>query len=123
MSKVSAHKNEAVSYAPKDPLLLMEEELELLHRKLAHDAESKQIEFERFREETLWRLNSMSERTIEIARLEESEADVELIRDRAKWDERVVSWRERVRREVLNDGFLDDFVDDALTQLLESGPS
>ncbi len=123
MSKMSVNKNAPVSDLPKDPLLLMEEELELMHRKLAHDAESKQIEFERFREETLWRLNSMSERTIDIARLEESQADAELIQDRAKWDERIEAWKERVRQEVLNDDFLDSLVHDALTQLLESGPS
>lgn len=89
-----------------------------MRRKLALDAEAKQIEFDHFREENLWRLNAMSERTLEMAALEEDEVDAFLAQDEKKWHERVEALKRSLERELLDGPFLDGLAEELFARLL-----
>lgn len=104
-----------------DPLVSTQEELESIRQQLAGDAESRKIELERFKEETLWRLNAMSDRTIEIARSEEDEVAVRLTEDRKKIDARIIEWEARLRDSLYNEDLLDSMAEDVLKRLLPIG--
>lgn len=104
-----------------DPLVEMENELSALNGKLTLDAEAKKIEFEHLKEETLWRLNAMSERTLEMAALEEDEVDMFLAQDEKKWGARLEEAGSLMERHVMNEQFLQGFVSTAFERLLPPG--
>ena len=104
-----------------DPLVSTREELESIRRQLVEDAENRKIEFERFKEETLWRLNAMSDRTIEIARSKEDEVTAQLAEDRQKIDARILEWETRLRGSLYDEKLLADMAEDVLARLLPTG--
>lgn len=101
-----------------DPLAATKEELECLRRQFAEDTENRRIEFEHFKEETLWRLNAMSDRTIEIARLRENEVAMELAEDRKKYEVSIFEWEAQLRERLCDDALLNDVADKVLRHLL-----
>lgn len=101
-----------------DPLVEAKGELELLRRQLVEDAESRRAEFERFKEETLWRLNAMSDRTIEIAHLRENEVATELAEDRRKSEACILEWETRLRVRLCDEKLLNDAAEKVLKRLL-----
>ena len=101
-----------------DPLASTRAELEVLRGQLAGDMEDRKIEMERFKEETLWRLNSLSDRTIEIARAEAQDVEARIAQDKEETEARLDRWRTRVRERVLDEGFLNDLAERAVLRLL-----
>ena len=80
--------------------------------------QSKKIEFERFKEETLWRLNALSDRTIDIAREKEKDVEERLARDREESDSEFALWKTRLHERLGDEGFLDALAKDAFDRLL-----
>jgi hypothetical protein len=109
----------ANSRAAPDPISATREALSAIERRLENDMMRKRIEFERFKEETLWRLNTMSDRTLEIAREEEDEAAV-LARDRADADARFAEWKARLDGRAGREEFLETLTREAFESLLPS---
>jgi hypothetical protein len=101
-----------------DPLAETWEKLEIVRRKLADDMKGKKTEFERFKEETLWRLNALSDRTIEIARMEEKDTEERLELDREEADSEFAEWKERLCERVHGEKFLDALAENAFEHLL-----
>ncbi|MDR2178715.1 MAG: hypothetical protein LBP21_00275 [Synergistaceae bacterium] len=101
-----------------DTLLETGDKLENVRRRLAEDMEGKKIEFERFKEETLWRLNAMSDRTIEIARMEEKDVEERLAQDREEAEAAFADWKTRLRERLWDEKFLDVLAKDAFDGLL-----
>lgn len=100
-----------------DPLIEMEQALSALTQKLSLDAEGKKNEFEHLMGETLWRLNAMSERTLEMVTLEEDEVDTFIAQNEKKWRERLEEDRRLTEQRLMNDAFLDTIVENALERL------
>jgi hypothetical protein len=106
-----------------DPLAETGEKLEAMRQRLAEDMEDRKIEFERLKEETLWRLNAMSDRTIEIAHLEEEDVKERLAGNREEAESELAVWKERLHERLCDKNFLDVldvWVEDAFDQLLPS---
>ena len=103
-----------------DELTQTRQELETLHLKLKADAEAKREELERFKEDTLWRLNSLSDHSIELARGERAAVDADLEQDRLEWEKRVALWVSRLSKEIFDDAFLDSLAELAFQTLLPS---
>ncbi|MDR2528877.1 MAG: hypothetical protein LBD04_07665 [Synergistaceae bacterium] len=104
--------------AVPDPLAAAREQIEAMSRRLAGDMEARKIEFERFKEDTLWRLNALSDRTIENARAEEREVDERLAQDRAEADARSAAWRERLLTRARDKELIAALAKDAFERLL-----
>lgn len=103
---------------PPDPLAAAQEKLEAMSRRLAGDMEARKTEFERFKEDTLWRLNALSDRTIENAHEEEREVEERLARDRAEAGKRLAAWRERLLARVRDGELVAALTKDAFERLL-----
>ncbi|MDR1873827.1 MAG: hypothetical protein LBQ90_02275 [Synergistaceae bacterium] len=103
-----------------DPLVVVAGELEAIREKLAGDAANREIEFARFRRETLERLNAMCDRTIETARAGEENVKARIAKDREEIDARVDAWRERLALRIGDEAFLDSLAADAVSMLLPS---
>ncbi|MDR1379828.1 MAG: hypothetical protein LBJ36_12380 [Synergistaceae bacterium] len=101
-----------------DPLVSTWTELEALRARLAEDMEDKKTEMERFKEETLWRLNSLSDRTIEIARMEGRNAEARVAQDKAETEAELAQWKARVRERVLDEKILDTLAEQTILRLL-----
>lgn len=101
-----------------DPLVETREELELLRQQFAADAEARKTDFGRFREETVWRLNAMSDRTIEIARMEEENVKRRLAEERKKIDVRLAEWKKVFYERVHDEKFVDSVAMEAMKRLL-----
>jgi hypothetical protein len=105
---------------PLDPLAATREALNALRRRLEADMETKRIEFERFKEETLWRLNAMSDRTLEIAREEGAGVDDALARDREDADAEFADWKTRLGGCAGGKEFLEALAREAFESLVPS---
>ncbi|MDR1621190.1 MAG: hypothetical protein LBS00_02320 [Synergistaceae bacterium] len=103
-----------------DPLVETRGKLEAVRKQLAYDMEDKKNELERFKEETLWRLNAMSDRTIELARMKEKDVEECLARDREKLEAELAAWKELLYERLHDEKFLDVLVKDAFDRLLPS---
>ncbi|MDR1979736.1 MAG: hypothetical protein LBQ42_13455 [Synergistaceae bacterium] len=103
-----------------DPLVETREKLEALRSQLADDMESKKVEFERFKEETLWRLNAMSDRTIEIVRMEAKNVEDRLARDRERLETELAAWKKNLYQRLHDEKFLDVLAKDAFDHLFPS---
>jgi predicted phage-related endonuclease len=101
-----------------DPLTATRAELTVLQERLASDMENKKAELERFKEETLWRLNAMSDRTVEIAHMEENGVEARLAQDEAEADSRLAKWRAQVYERVHDERLLDDLAKKFFERLL-----
>ena len=101
-----------------DPLVATREELELLRRQFAADSEARKTEFERFREETIWRLNAMSDRTIDIACMEEENVKRRLVEERKKIDIRIAEWKKVLYERVHDEKFVNSVAMEAMKRLL-----
>ncbi|MDR2522098.1 MAG: hypothetical protein LBC93_00105 [Synergistaceae bacterium] len=110
-------KHEPAALRP-DPLAAAQEKLEAMSRRLAGDMEARKTEFERFKEDTLWRLNALSDRTIENAREEEREVEERLARDRAEAGKRLAAWREHLLERVRAGELVAALTKDAFERLL-----
>ncbi|MDR2136883.1 MAG: hypothetical protein LBO68_01220 [Synergistaceae bacterium] len=106
------------SSSESDPLVSTWEKLETLRIQIAGDMENKKTEMERFKEETLWRLNSLSDRTIEIARMEERDVEERVAQDKTKIKAELDRWKARARQRVLDEKFLDTLAEQAILLLL-----
>jgi hypothetical protein len=78
----------------------------------------KRDEFENLKEYSLWQLNSMSDRTVEIAREEAREVDAFLARDREKMESELAGWRERLHVRIHDEKFLGRLAGEAVKALL-----
>jgi hypothetical protein len=94
------------------------EELEFLRRQFEAMMREKRTEAENFKEDSLWQLNSMSDRTVEIAREEALEVDVLLARDREKVDSELAEWRTRLHGRIHDEEFLGRLAVEAVEALL-----
>jgi hypothetical protein len=101
-----------------DPLASTREELETLRGQLAGNMEDRKIEMERFKEETLWRLNALSDRTIETASMEERSVEARIAQDKAKIEAELARWKARAREQVLDEKILNALADQAVLRLL-----
>ncbi|MDR1376108.1 MAG: hypothetical protein LBJ22_01240 [Synergistaceae bacterium] len=104
--------------APSDPLAETWEKLEVVRRRLADDMKDKETEFERFKEETLWRLNALSDRTIETARMEENDTEERLARNREKADAEFAEWKAHLDERSHDEKLLDALAENAFEGLL-----
>jgi hypothetical protein len=73
------------------------------------------------KEYSLWQLNSMSDRTVEIAREEARDVDILLVRDREKVDSELAGWREGLHGRIHNAEFLGRLALEAVEALLPRG--
>lgn len=94
------------------------EELEFLRRQFEAMMEEKRAEFDNLKEYTLWQLNSMSDRTVEIAREEAENVEVLLARDREKVESELAEWRARLRGRIHDEEFLGRLAREAAESLL-----
>jgi hypothetical protein len=101
-----------------DPLVEAGEMLEAARRRLTDDMNGKRIEFERFKEETLWRLNALSDRTIDIAREKEKDVEERLVRRRKEADLEFDAWKARIHQRLNDEALLDVWAEDAVDRLL-----
>jgi hypothetical protein len=85
---------------------------------LLEDMKLKQDDLERFKEETLWQLNALSDRTIEIARMEENDVEARLAMDWAKTEAAIASWKGEMERCLDDESFIDVLVVAAFQRLL-----
>ncbi|MDR1648757.1 MAG: hypothetical protein LBR71_00725, partial [Synergistaceae bacterium] len=74
--------SEGTAASVPDIFAATREDLELLRRQFEAMVREKREEFENLKEYSLWQLNSMSDRTVEIAREEARDVDILLVRDR-----------------------------------------
>jgi hypothetical protein len=112
-----------VPSSESDPLVSTRAELEALRIQLAGEMEDRKIEMERFKEETLWRLNSLSDRTVEIAHMEERDIEARIAQDKEETEAKLGLWKTRVRERVMDEKFLDALVEQAIHQLLPMLPA
>jgi hypothetical protein len=103
-----------------DPLAATRAELEILRGRLAGDMEDRKIEMERFKEETLWRLNALSDRTIEIARVEERNVEMHIAQNKMETEARLDRWKTQARERLLDENTLDALAGRAMLRLLPS---
>jgi gas vesicle protein len=105
-------------FSDADPLAETGERLEIVRKRLADDIQNKKMEFERFKEETLWRLNALSDRTIDIAREKEKDVEERLAQDREESDSEFGVWKTRLQKRLDDEEFLDALAKDAFDRLL-----
>jgi hypothetical protein len=119
MSGKSAAKGETLPGVPlSDPLAETEERLKVVRKRLADDMKGKEREFERFKEETLWRLNALSDRTIDIARMKDKNVEECLAQDRGEMDSEFAAWKTHLQERLSDEGFIDVWAKDAFDRLL-----
>jgi hypothetical protein len=108
------------SLSQPDPLAATGAELEVLRGRLAGDMEDRRVEMERFKEETLWRLDALSDRTIEIARVEERNVETRIAQDKVENEARLDQWKAQARERLLDEKTLDALTERAMLRLLPS---
>lgn len=106
---------------PGDPLRETAEKLEVLRLGFVEDMEYRSLEIERFKEDTLWRLNALSDRTIEIARAEEEKTDARLKDGLARANALVAEWEASFFKYLHDGNFVGEMADDVLRRLLPAG--
>ncbi|MDR2174983.1 MAG: hypothetical protein LBO82_03490 [Synergistaceae bacterium] len=106
-----------------DPFAAVRGELEPLRLQFETMMREKRAEFENLKEYTLWQLNSMSDRTVEIAREKAGNVDILLARDLEKAESELAEWRERLSWRIHDEKFLGRLAREAAEALLprESG--
>jgi hypothetical protein len=111
--------------AAPDLFAATQEDLESLRRQFEAMMQEKRAEFENLREYTLWQLNSMSDKTLELAREEAKNADALLARDREQLESEFAEWKARLCGRVQDEKFLGRLAREAAEALLppESGAS
>jgi hypothetical protein len=102
------------------------EDLEFIRRQVEAEMKEKIGGFESLKEYTLWQLNSMSDRTVEIAREERNAVEALLAQDRARLDAELAEWNTRFHERIHDEKFLDRLAQEAVEALLplprEPGP-
>ena len=93
-------------------------DLELLRRQFEGMMKEKRAEFENLKEYTLWQLNSMSDRTVELAREEAENVDALLARDRERAESEFAEWRARLHERIHDEKFLGRLAQEAMEALL-----
>jgi hypothetical protein len=101
-----------------DPLAETQRQIEALSERLTEGMRKKRAEFERFKEETLWRLNALSDRTIENARAEEREIEARLAQDKAEAEEELSVWRDCLSARARDEKLLVALAEEAFRRLL-----
>jgi transcription initiation factor TFIIIB Brf1 subunit/transcription initiation factor TFIIB len=109
--------------AAQDALTSAKIELEAIRASIARDTEDKRLELERFKEDALWRLNAVSDRTIEIAAMEGKDVEARINLDWTQREAAIAEWRGKVERRLSDGDFIAAVADAALERLLpdESG--
>jgi hypothetical protein len=105
-----------------DPFAAARGELEFFRRQVEAMAKENMGELESLKEYTLWRLNSMSDRTVEIAREEADGVDELLARDRAEAASELAGWRAALHERIHDEKFLDRLAREAVEALLPREP-
>jgi hypothetical protein len=98
------------------------EDLEFFRRQLEAMMKEKRAEIENLKEYTLWQLNSMSDRTVEIAREEAESADALLAQDRERAESALAEWETRLRERIHDEKFLGRLAREAVEALLPPEP-
>jgi hypothetical protein len=111
-------RNNARSADVPDVFAATRGELDSLRRQFEARMREKRAEFENLKEYTLWQLNSMSDRTVELARMEARNVDVLLARDRERVDSELAEWTERLHARVHDEAFLARLAGEAVEALL-----
>ena len=111
--------NTPLSPVSPDPLVSIQAKLEAVRERIMDDMKKKEVGFEFFKEETLWRLNTLSDRTIEIAREEESEVEERLKRELVEAEAVLADWKARFQERLYDEEWLDTLIDKAFKSLLE----
>ncbi|NLL37547.1 MAG: hypothetical protein GX256_08525 [Fretibacterium sp.] len=99
------------------------EALQDLQLRLEQEEAEKLEELKQFKQDTLGRLNSLSEHSIELARKERLLVEADLERDRADWKSRIESEVERLSLESFDDAFLEPLAELAFQELLPPLPN